>query len=442
MDAEQTSLEGERDQLLRRFEAMQAQLQQFGLDGSPSGIAQLISQLYGERASLLGRITTLASEKDTLAQERSKLNQRLAQLRDSEMQILQLQREIKNVAADREAIARQRDLLKIQRDELVSRFQAVKKYRERVVERIEMLENQLKETQADYSELASSTSPASTADGGSAMVFELSRAATRIVELERELSATRFRLEALGDGRGLTDDETDMLVGLVQELRTPITSMRGYVDLMLKESVGILGDMQRKFLQRVAVNAGRLSNMIEDLVRVTALDAERIELQRDDVDLVEVVEDAVSEVHTALREKGIELNLELADGVPPVIGDSEALKQVVLQLLTNAYLVSPSGSVMRVAVSPHTFVGEDKKQHAGVRLEVVDQGSGIAPDDLPEVFQRRFTGENPLVPGLGDTGVGLAIAKALVELHNGQIWVESQQGSGARFNVLLSAEAV
>jgi two-component system phosphate regulon sensor histidine kinase PhoR len=182
--------------------------------------------------------------------------------------------------------------------------------------------------------------------------------------------------------------------------------------------------------------------MIEDLVRVTALDAERIELQRDDVDLVEVVEDAVSEVHTALREKGIELNLELADGVPPVIGDSEALKQVVLQLLTNAYLVSPSGSVMRVAVSPHTFVGEDKKQHAGVRLEVVDQGSGIAPDDLPEVFQRRFTGENPLVPGLGDTGVGLAIAKALVELHNGQIWVESQQGSGARFNVLLSAEAV
>lgn len=441
MDAEQTSLEGERDQLLKKFEAMQAQLQHFGLDGSPSGIAQLISQLYSERASLMGRITTLASEKDALGQERSRLNHRLTQLRDSEMQILQLQREIKNVAADREAVARQRDLLKIQRDELVSRFQAVKKYRERVVERIEMLENQLKETQADYSELASSTAPASTADGGSAMVFELSRAASRIVELERELSATRFRLEAMGDGRGLTDDETAMLVGLVQELRTPMTSMRGYVDLMLKESVGILGDMQRKFLQRVAVNVGRLSNMIEDLVRVTALDAERIELQRVDVDLVEVVEDSVTEVHTALREKGIELSLELAEGVPSVIGDPDALRQVVLQLLTNAYLVSPSGSVMRVAVSPHAFMGEDKKQHPGALLVVEDQGRGIEPEDLPDVFQRRFTGENPLVPGLGDTGVGLAIAKSLVELHNGQIWVDSQPGSGARFSVLLSAEA-
>jgi signal transduction histidine kinase len=440
MDAEQTSLEDERDQLLRKFEAMQGQLQHFGLDGSPSGIAQLISQLYGERAALMGRITTLASEKDTLAQERSKLNQRLAQLRDSEQQIMQLQREIRNVAADREAIARQRDLLKIQRDELVSRFQAVRKFRERVMERIEILETQLNDTRADYVELAANTADTSAADGSGSLVFELSRAASRIVELERELSAARFRLEAVGNGRELTSEETDMLIGLAQELRTPITSMRGYVDLMLKESVGILGDMQRKFLQRVAVNASRLSNMIEDLVRIAALDAGRVELQRVDVDLVDVVEDAVTEVHTALREKGIELDLELAEGAPSVIGDPDALKQVVLQLLTNAYLVSPSGSVMRVAVSPHTFEGEDRKQHSGGLLVVENQGSGIATEDLPDVFQRRFTGENPLVPGLGDTGVGLAIAKALVEMHNGQIWVESQPGSGTRFSVLLSAE--
>jgi signal transduction histidine kinase len=273
------------------------------------------------------------------------------------------------------------------------------------------------------------------------MVFELSRAASRIVELERELSAMRFRMEAAGNGRDLSSEETDMLIGLAQELRTPITSMRGYIDLMLKESVGILGDMQRKFLQRVAVNASRLSNMIEDLVRVTALDAERVDLQRLDVDLVEVVEEAVTEVHTALREKGIELDLDLAGSVPSVVGDPDALKQVALQLLTNAYLVSPSGSVMRVAVSPHSFEGGDRKQHSGALLVVEDHGSGIAPEDLPDVFQRRFTGENPLVPGLGDTGVGLAIAKALVEMHNGQIWVESQPGNGTRFNVLLSAEA-
>lgn len=439
MDAEQSSLEGERDQMLHKFEAMQAQLRHFGLDGSPSGIAQLISQLYGERAALMARVTTLASEKDTLAQDRFKLNQRLVQLRDSEQQITQLQREIKNVASDREVLARQRDLLKIQRDELVSRFEAVKKYRERVVDRIEALEAQLKDTQADYVELAASTSASSAGDGSNTMVFELSRAASRIVELERELSAMRFRMEATGSGRALTGDETDMLIGLAQELRTPITSMRGYVDLMVKETVGILGDMQRKFLQRVAVNVSRLSNMIEDLVRVTALDAERVDLQRIDVNLVEIVEDAVTEVHTALREKGIELDLELADGVPSVIGDPDALKQVVLQLLTNAYLVSPSGSVLHVAVSPHPFEG-DGKQHSGAMLVVADQGGGIDSDDLPDVFQRRFAGENPLLAGLGDTGVGLAIAKALVEMHHGQIWVESQPHNGTRFSVLLSAE--
>lgn len=440
MDAEQTSLEDERDQMLRKFELMKAQLQHFGLDGSPSGIAQLVSQLYSERAGLMARITTIASEKETLAQERAKLNQRLVQLRDSEQQITQLQREIKNVASDREVIARQRDLLKIQRDELAGRFDAVKKFRERVMERIETLEAQLKSTQTDYVQLASN--PSASADGGaSSIVLELSRAASRIVELERELSAMRLRLESASGGRDLTDEQTDMLLGLVQELRTPMTSMRGYIDLMLKESVGILGDMQRKFLQRVAINASRLSNMIEDLVRVTALDAERVELQQISVDFVEVVEDAVTEVHTALREKGIELDLDLTEGIPSLTGDPDALKQVVLQLLTNAYLVSPSGSVIRMALCPHHFEGEDRKQQLAVLLVVEDQGSGIASEDLPDVFQRRFTGENPLVQGLGDTGVGLAIAKALVEMHHGQIWVESQLGEGTRFSVLLSATA-
>src|SRR5690606_21354179 len=113
---------------------------------------------------------------------------------------------------------RQRDLLRIQRDELVSRFEAVKKFRGRVVDRIEMLESQLKATQSDYAELAANSPGAASGDGSSAMVFELSRAATRIVELERELSATRFRLESSGNGRALTGEETDMLIGLAQEL--------------------------------------------------------------------------------------------------------------------------------------------------------------------------------------------------------------------------------
>ncbi|MBP6297911.1 MAG: hypothetical protein KA401_01080, partial [Anaerolineae bacterium] len=367
IEGEQTQLTSERDQLRVKFERLQAQLAKFGVDGSPSGIAQLISQLYGERASLMGRITTLASEKETLAQERSKLNQRLVQLRDSEQQITQLQREINNVASDREAIVKQRDALKQQRDELVTRFEAVKKFRERVVERITMLENQIKTNQERFTQMATEGNLPSESGADVPIFMELSKATSRIVELERELNA--LRIAPVGPAPStMTVEESETLTGLVQELRTPITSMRGYVDLMLKESVGILGDTQRKFLQRIAVNVGRLSNMIEDMVRIAALDTGRVALDRIPVDFVEVVEEAMTEINVALREKGIELDFELADGVPNVIGDRDALKQVALQLLTNAYLAASAQSVMRVTMAPRDVIGQDGERHLGTLL--------------------------------------------------------------------------
>ena len=163
-------------------------------------------------------------------------------------------------------------------------------------------------------------------------------------------------------------------------------------------------------------------------------------MDRIPVDFVEVVEEAMTEINVALREKGIELDFELADGVPNVIGDRDALKQVALQLLTNAYLAASAQSVMRVTMAPRDVIGQDGERHLGTLLTVEDQGGGVAPEDIERVFYRRFHGENPLVPGLGDTGVGLAIAKSLVEKHEGQIWVESIPGTGTRISALLAAK--
>lgn len=432
LDDDSDTLEAARDQMREKFALLQEQLSKFGVDSSPSGIAQLISQLYSERASLMGRITTLISEKDTLAQERGKLNQRLVNLRDSEQQINQLRRDINNVAADREAIIRQRDTLKAQRNELVERFEAVRKFRERVIERITMLESQLKQNQERFTHLATDGQlPA--ADNG-AMVMELSKATSRIVELERELAALQG-IKRKNGGKPLTAEETDMLVGLVQELRSPLTSMRGYIDLMLKETVGILGDMQRKFLQRVAVNVNRLGNMIEDIVRVSALDAGRVQLDHAPVDVVSVVEESVTEIMLPLREKGLEVTLDLPAEKAFLEGDREAFKQVVLQLLTNAYLVAPPHTVIDIQVQVGEFV-DSAGGAAGIRLVVEDNGGGIADEDLPRVFLRRFEGENPLVAGLGDTGIGLSIARVLTEMQGGRISVASH-GDKTRISVLF-----
>jgi signal transduction histidine kinase len=233
---------------------------------------------------------------------------------------------------------------------------------------------------------------------------------------------------------------------MLQELRTPMTSIVGYVELMLNESAGILGEMQRKFLQRVSANITRLEAMIDDLIRVTFLDAGRFTLARQQVNVIEVIEDALTSASNQLREKGLIVRMKLNDDLPPVLGDKDAITQIVGQLLTNAYLASPPGKELTVIAqyAPHmngTSANGDHDPDA-LYVAIEDQGGGIAPEDAPRVFARKYRAENPLIQGLGDTGVGLAVAKALIEAHGGALWLDTTPGRGSTFSFTLPFDAV
>jgi signal transduction histidine kinase len=184
--------------------------------------------------------------------------------------------------------------------------------------------------------------------------------------------------------------------------------------------------------------------MTDDLIQLAYLDAGKIRLRPQWVDLIEVLEDAITSASAPLREKGLTVHLQLEDDAPPVCADREALEQVIGQLLTNAYLASPPGTEIFISARSRM---QQRQVNGGVEsapvLEVKfeDRGGGIAPEDLARVFARRYKAENPLIQGLGDTGVGLAIARALIEAHEGEIWVESEAGSGAAFHFVLPAEA-
>jgi signal transduction histidine kinase len=228
--------------------------------------------------------------------------------------------------------------------------------------------------------------------------------------------------------------QPDLLVGLVQELRTPMTSIVGYIDLLLGESAGILGEMQRKFLQRVSANVGRLDKMIDSLISVARLDTGNYHLDPMPIDIVSLVEDAITNASVQFREKGLAVTLDLADDVPAIAADRDSMSQVIGQLLTNAYLVSPPDSEIVVSVAMRAADG----RHAqSVYVGIEDRGGGIQQDDIARVFARKYKADNPLIQGLGDTGVGLSIAKALVEAHGGQLWVESRQGTGSTFQFTI-----
>jgi signal transduction histidine kinase len=111
------------------------------------------------------------------------------------------------------------------------------------------------------------------------------------------------------------------------------------------------------------------------------------------------------------------------------------VKQIVGQTLTNAYLASPVNSIIRVSVAPNLVTD----QRAGVIIRVQDSGVGVPPESADEVFKRRYESENPLLPGLGDTGVAMAVAKALTEAHNGLMWIDSGDSSGTTINITLPA---
>lgn len=235
-------------------------------------------------------------------------------------------------------------------------------------------------------------------------------------------------------------ERDEFIASLSQELRTPMTSITGYTDLLLGESVGIIGEMQRKFLQRVKANVERMGGMLNDLIGVTAIDSGKLRLRPTEVDMTEVIEDMVIGAKAQLEEKELAIDLNLPKPLPPAWADPDVLRQIMSNLLSNACQCSPVGGTIgiNILVREQTGGGEvvpGSKHYLVVSLR--DSGGGIAPEDQHRVFNRFYRADHPLIEGLGETGVGLSIVKSLVEAQGGRIWVESEMGSGSTFSFTL-----
>ncbi|NLE43331.1 MAG: hypothetical protein GX620_01315, partial [Chloroflexi bacterium] len=231
--------------------------------------------------------------------------------------------------------------------------------------------------------------------------------------------------------------DSELLLSLVHDLRTPMTSIKGYCDLLLKEAVGILGEMQRQFLLRVQANVERLEGLLEDIVRVVTIESGKAALLPEVVNIIGVIEDAVMSLSAQFREQELAVRLDMPAELPPVQADRDSLYQVVVNLLSSA--CRSSRPKTEVLIRAGLQKGSDKNDELPdyLLVSVVDTGGGIAPEDRPRVFHRIYRADNPIIAGLGDTGVGLSIAKTLVEAHGGRIWVEGEMGVGSTFSFVL-----
>ena len=231
----------------------------------------------------------------------------------------------------------------------------------------------------------------------------------------------------------------EFIASLSQDLRTPMTSISGYVDLLLGESVGIIADMQRKFLQRVKANVERMELMLKDLIGVTAIDAGQFDIKPVPIDMAEVIEDAIIGAKAQLEEKEIQVHLDLPEEMPPVEVDPDSIQQVMANLLSNATKSTPVGGNISVKamVTRGNSHASGSEEEQWLQVTVTDSGGGIAEKDLDRVFDRFYLAERPLIQGLGETGVGLSIVKYLIEAHGGKVWLDTDMGKGSSFHIML-----
>jgi signal transduction histidine kinase len=234
----------------------------------------------------------------------------------------------------------------------------------------------------------------------------------------------------LADERLRARDE--FLASLAQDLRTPMTSILGYTELLMNESVGKLEGIQRRFLQRVQANIERMGGMLNDLIGITAIDSGKLILEMEPVNVANVIETALHKAQFRIEEKELKAHLEI-DSLPVVFADADSIQQVIDNLLANACKSSQPKSTIVIQAR----VQADKNHTSYLHVAVSDTGGGIAPEDRPRVFDRFYRAESALISGLGETGVGLAIVKALVEAHSGHVWSESEMGVGTTFHFTI-----
>lgn len=233
--------------------------------------------------------------------------------------------------------------------------------------------------------------------------------------------------------------KSDFVATVSHELRTPLTSIQGYADLLLQETVGELNDTQRRFLDKTRYNTRRMVEMVNDLIDVSEIGPLGVQIQPEPINISELIAQATVAVQEQIEERKLTIDFDLQEGLPEIMGDPKRLGQVVVNLLDNACKYTPAEGRVQVRTRWRQDAQADLGTDAYLLLEVADSGVGIPEEEQARIFERFYRAENPLSLEAGGAGLGLTLAKAIVQAHGGRIWVESEPEQGSTFYVALPA---
>lgn len=255
--------------------------------------------------------------------------------------------------------------------------------------------------------------------------------------LYQEIKETNFKLEKLERLK------SEFISIVSHELRTPLTSIKNSLDILLTGKCGDINEAGNKFLDMAKRNVMRLSGIINDLLDLSKIEAGKMDFHFKNINIHQVIDYVKSTLSILAKEKGLSLESRETDTLPEIYADSQRLEQVLTNLVSNAIKFTPEGKNITIVselknaeeIEVHPYFQEEIAKLKGdyIVVSVKDEGIGIAEKDLLHAFDKFAQIENSLSRKVGGSGLGLPIAKQLLEAHNGAIWCNSIPDKGSDF---------
>jgi len=257
----------------------------------------------------------------------------------------------------------------------------------------------------------------------------LRKFASKLAQANRDLSKANAELsQANEELKSLDLMKDEFLSNVSHEFKTPLTSIQGYSQLIWDGTLGPVNEQQKKAVDTVIRNSERLRKLVDSLLYISRAQAGKLSYSFDDLMISDVIDNSIQDLSLQAEKKDIEINKYVEEDLPPIRGDKDKLTDVMINLIDNAIKFTPQGG--RIDVGAEV---DDGSLHIYVR----DTGIGIPEDKISNLFQRFYQVDASVKRRYGGTGLGLYICKKIIEDHEGNIWVKSQEGEGSTFHILL-----
>ena len=236
------------------------------------------------------------------------------------------------------------------------------------------------------------------------------------------------RLSDRSEAHAAEQMRVDFVANASHELRTPLATLVGYAETLREQSAELDTETRERFTAIVHDEARRMQRLVEDLISLSRIEAERFSAPRGALDLGTLVREAIGGLSGLADERGSKIKLEIEPDLPAVTGDLSQILQLIDNLVSNALRYGRRGTPVTVGL---------RRERDMLHLSVADEGEGIAPEHIPRITERFYRVDPSRSRSLGGTGLGLSIVKHIVERHRGRLRFESELGKGTIVHVLL-----